>query len=283
MNDQRIKFFWDNKTFAGDFHLAGLERSYHSLDHPEEIAKVPRERRENRDYTDRYFTYKFNQLGFRSDELDSECDNRILFAGDSFALGEGVPLDRLWCYRYLQFVAQQTGKPLHYYNVGASGASSRRILRNVIAATTQYQFDKVIAIFAHWSRISVVVEAEWKMLIPTDFQPGFRRRMGGLDSKAMFKAVNEETLFVNWLQDILMCKMHCDSKGVPFHWFTWVNDLDPAVLPEALQDCMIPISTLPEHQPTQFTFARDGCHFGDAQNNLWYESLKLYFKDKNNG
>jgi len=49
--------------------------------------------KQSTDYTNIHIDYKWNSLGFRGPEPDYNAKNKILFAGGSFQLGCGVPLE----------------------------------------------------------------------------------------------------------------------------------------------------------------------------------------------
>ena len=83
-----------------------------------EFMTIPSRRRllEENGWDKTQFTYKFNSHGFRADEFSSE--DSIMFLGDSYVLGTGVPNEVTWTY----LVSQEL--KLCNFNLGISGGSN---------------------------------------------------------------------------------------------------------------------------------------------------------------
>lgn len=92
-----------------DWFLPDLEKSYESnLSHNYiELAK-------NNWISYVKFTYKFNEIGFRS---QSVYENNILVLGCSYTFGIGIPYDKIWAY----LIAEKIG--LNLLNFGIPGCS----------------------------------------------------------------------------------------------------------------------------------------------------------------
>jgi hypothetical protein len=72
-------------------------------------------------WIDSHFTYKFNSLGFRSEEFNS--DPSIMFLGCSYTFGIGLPVDKI----YPSLVSQTLN--LRCVNLGVPGGSSDTAFR----------------------------------------------------------------------------------------------------------------------------------------------------------
>jgi hypothetical protein len=72
---------------------------------------------EKNKWTERKFTYRFNNDGFRSNEFDSNKKS-ILFLGCSLTFGTGLPIEETYGYK----VADNLG--LEFYNLGLGGSSN---------------------------------------------------------------------------------------------------------------------------------------------------------------
>jgi len=83
-----------------------------------ELMSIPAKRKllEENGWDKNQFTYKFNSHGFRADEFSNR--DSIVFLGDSYVFGTGVPNDVTWTH----LVSQELG--LSNFNLGISGGSN---------------------------------------------------------------------------------------------------------------------------------------------------------------
>ena len=63
-------------------------------------------------YTEDDFFYKFNSLGFRSNEFDNTEDIKILYAGCSVTEGTGLPVNHIWASFLNDRISKETNKPI---------------------------------------------------------------------------------------------------------------------------------------------------------------------------
>lgn len=73
-------------------------------------------------WIDQKIEYKFNSLGFRSEELDPTQDS-VVFLGGSEVVSVGIPIE----HSFTNIVAKELG--LHCYNLGQSGGSNDTVYR----------------------------------------------------------------------------------------------------------------------------------------------------------
>ena len=101
--------------------MANQEVEWFSTDDQDIFNKImndPAKRKvlEENGWDKKQFTYKFNSHGFRSDEFSNE--DSIMFLGDSYVFGTGVPNEVTWTY----LVSQEL--KLRNFNLGISGGSN---------------------------------------------------------------------------------------------------------------------------------------------------------------
>ena len=97
--------------------------SDHKFKYDENLEKN-RDQLEKYNWIDRYFTYKFNSHGFRSEEFS--CDDSIMFFGCSHTVGIGLPLEDTWAYQ----IAQSVNLKRFNLSIGATGPDTAFRLAN---------------------------------------------------------------------------------------------------------------------------------------------------------
>lgn len=272
----QVRNFWDPTKLLPEVRTKANESFKHySNDDPVQVSKLPKEKINNRDYVDSGFEYTWNSDRWRCDEFDSPCDYRLLIAGDSFVLGEGVPLPNSWAYKLSEYFQKRLGVRVPYFGIGFVGAGSTRILRNIMAFTHQYPTDRVLAMLPACYRFSMAGVNGHNDFGFYDSQPSHRVTGQDFDSEPLYKALNDETFFIHWVQDILMMKMHCDNKGIPFNWTTWDQYVNIADLPEEIQACYI--ETHCREEIVKHRQARDGVHPGENYQLTTMKKLSKYY------
>ncbi len=112
------QYEWSGETYLDDFKNGYLTFQYCYANNP-------------RGFFDQNncVSHTFNSLGFREKELDYTKPKdtfRIIFLGDSFALGEGVVLDKIFVERLKAMLDQKkiNGKRVEIFNLGAAGRTT---------------------------------------------------------------------------------------------------------------------------------------------------------------
>jgi len=84
----------------------------------------------NNSYGINDITYKINENGFRSDSFDIVSEKRIIFLGCSMTAGIGLPLEHTWPYILLQYIKQDTGYDIPYWNLSQPGGGLDILVRH---------------------------------------------------------------------------------------------------------------------------------------------------------
>ena len=271
-----VRAFWDRTNLLPEVRtVANASFEHYSNDSPDRLRKLTMDVLNNRDYVDSGFEYKWNSDRWRCDEFDAPCDYRLLIVGDSFVLGEGVPLENSWAYKLSQYFQKRLGGSVPYFGIGFVGAGSTRILRNLMAFTSQYDTDRVFAMIPAYYRFSMSGMNHYNEFGFYDSQPSHRVMGNDFDSDPLYQALNDETFFIHWVQDILMMKMHCENNDIPFNWTTWDRYMQIEYLPQELQDCYV--ETHSNELIVEHRNARDGIHPGENYQLTTMKKLAAFY------
>lgn len=103
--------------------------------------------------------YRFNSLGFRSDEFLVEKPFRAFIFGESDAFGLGVNFDDIWTVRVARAKAAEAGfscAETCIMNFADSGASNAAIARTLVSQCAAVRPDLVLVQFAKDSRVELL-------------------------------------------------------------------------------------------------------------------------------
>jgi len=228
----------------------------------------------DRDYTKKTdFNYKLNKQGFRSaNNFDENYNYGLLFAGDSFTLGEGLPLEDLFSYKISKFFK------IPHLSLGYSGASSKKISLLILSYINNFRVDSVFALYPTFTRSNLLKSTSnnnYCFLNDTQINDNNYRKL--------YKVLGTETLIFNYVQDILLTKYYCDFKNIKFKWSTWDYDLTDKIkyFPNDLQNTFIPGTSYHDFRADLFgscnNKARDGMYPGKKYNECIFDILKKEF------
>lgn len=222
-----------------------------------------------RSFVDQEFTYNFNKQGYRSEnDYDIDYDYGFLIAGDSFVIGEGLPVHETWPYKFTQYLRSTTEKNIPHLALGWPGASAKRITYHIMCFVNNFKADRVLAMYPSLERFSIGRPDQYGILFE-DIQPGNKK------FKSHYRSLNSETLLINYIQDIATAYFFCESQNIPFNWMTWDKDLMNKYFdyfPEYLTNTNIDVSL-------EFSgkFARDGMHPGSSWHSALTDKLIDYY------
>lgn len=246
---------WNTKSFPVEHNAKpDTEFYYYSMDQPSKWeVKV------SRDYLNTKFTYKFNKQGFRSENnFDNDYDYGFLIAGDSFVIGEGVPIEETWAYRLTKKISKKSNIDLPHLSLGWPGASSKRITQNIMTFINNHNTNRVLAMYPIFER-QLFYNKENNFL--EDTQPNFSKY------KKFYRVINEETFINFYIQDIYMAQLYCENKNIHFNWTSWYFYIDDyiSMFPDYLKSTYIKLD-LSKYFPKDIKNqkARDGHHPGMA-------------------
>jgi|SRR5882762_226455 len=107
-------------------------------------------------------SYRFNSLGYRCPEFDTEALLRVVSIGCSYVFGEGLPQEVLFHERFAARLRTEVSKSVVNWNFGIAGASNDGIARLLSRAVPALNPDIVMVNFTHTARREYITAAgEW--------------------------------------------------------------------------------------------------------------------------
>ncbi len=214
---------------------------------------------------------KINSLGFRSDELTNDHNEKyhIIFLGDSNTFGEGLEKEEMWSkivYNHINSITPCSG----YFNLGLPGRSNLDMISNIYKYIKSY--GKPDVIFLHLTELS---------------------RFYGFDPirktacTVKYDKGNYEVIRLVMYDYYMMLEKYCKDNGILLISFTWdiekSDNFDSGF--ETVQqffknmnfETFVSIKSedmqkwlyLNNDNTDYFVIARDGSHYGLGYNLYW--------------
>jgi hypothetical protein len=268
-------------------------------------------------YTEDDFFYKFNSLGFRSNEFDNTEDIKILYAGCSVTEGTGLPVNHIWGSFLNDQISKETNKSIKFFSVARGGISIDTIVRYTYIAIehTGFKPDFVYLMLPSVLRRELIF-TEYGSVYTDSFIPGWPPLDPGKSSKTAAAYVHLDAL-INYRQsyndcfrNLLFMKHYLMSKNIKWAFSFWDDEFNPERVTSAIgiekdSDPSIPIELEDHYIKGGFTFdrhgivyntknfefifpqsiARDGAHWGPnshynfSKNAYQYLIKKDYFQE----
>jgi hypothetical protein len=178
--------------------------------------------------------YRFNSLGFRSDEFDPSARLKIFVAGCSYTFGLGIAAERTWPALLKKRLADKLGVPpdqANLQNFSQIGASNGYIARTIIRQCERVRPDLAVIAFTHRERIEYLA-------------PDVTRNLGLWDlddpdiaaaapSIRYFGLYNTESASLDLLKNMLMVQWAMARRKIPY-LMLWMNrtNIDQAPIGE---------------------------------------------------
>ncbi len=177
--------------------------------------------------------YERNSFGFRSDEFIDNPD--ILFAGDSFVFGTGIPLKYLWS----NLIAKEKG--VSHQNLGSPGGSVFIIVSNIFEYCRMYGNPKtLLCIFPDFYRFTRTKNYNYgynkydnnrfkkDQLTDTNYWDNIQHvRPEGMGPKVVKLPTEIENIlapdnaYFLSMTMINLLEQYCKSSGINLLWTTW--------------------------------------------------------------
>lgn len=114
---------FNNDLLPTDSETFGQTLKWYPIDTKENYNPI------NNAYGPDDITYQLNDNGFRSDSFDLQSEKRILFLGCSITFGIGLPVEHSWAHILLNFIRQETGYNIPYWNLSFPGCGLDTLVR----------------------------------------------------------------------------------------------------------------------------------------------------------
>lgn len=103
-------------------------------------------------YGEHDILYRFNSLGYRCPEFDTEADIRVLAIGCSYVMGSGLAQEHLFHERFAAQLRVNISRSVVSWNLGVCGASNDYIARLLLLAVPRLDPHIVLVNFTHLTR-----------------------------------------------------------------------------------------------------------------------------------
>ena len=180
--------------------------------------------------------YKLNLDGFRSDEF--EKNTSILFAGDSFTFGAGIPINYLWS----KIVADRFN--VNHINLGVPGSSVMSSVSNIFEYCRIYGNPKVIScLFPDFYRTFRIKNYHFgydkydfdkniiKSFSEDNYYDDIQHISPNLNIPKFIKLPTEiqnilqpDTAYYLSMNYISMLEQYCNSSNIKLIWSTWQEE-----------------------------------------------------------
>ncbi len=178
--------------------------------------------------------YKFNSLGYRSEEFNPKAKKYIYAVGCSHTLGTGIEYTNTYAYQFKRKIAQQFGlaeEEINLMNFSVGGTSNAAIVHTAIAQCNAYKPNILLCSFTHKSNQEILSEQKtWT------YRPGFERSAKNwirYPIRSVRKSIptilmnqipahNPINRFMDTFKHMLLLQYYCRSHDIPY-LFNWVN------------------------------------------------------------
>jgi hypothetical protein len=182
--------------------------------------------------TDRSGTksYRFNSLGFRSEEHDPDAAATIFVCGCSNAFGLGLNVEESWVHQFkLAYAAERGLNPsdVNLLNFSQGAASNDYITRTLLTQCAQVRPDLVIAQFSPMYRCESYVDGQpfcigtglwgisaWVrfLAVPWTMKSTVMRRIWRASGHA--RRYSPESGLADTLRNMLLLQFYCRANGI---------------------------------------------------------------------
>lgn len=178
---------------------------------------------------DKDITYKYNSLGFRSDEfIKDHRGEHVLFSGCSETEGVGGSLDSCWSYMTYQELKKEENLS-GFFNLSRYGWGYDVIISNIMTYIKNYgKPDKIFILFPNIGRfcqwrdskdesyeIFHYIGAMPNSVKVTGLEPGWKRQIS---------IETQRSLFINFTMIVKLFEEYCESNNIELIWSTWDPD-----------------------------------------------------------
>lgn len=217
-------------------------------------------------YRPESFEYVHNESGYRCDSFDFDSNDprhkNILFIGDSFTYGVGIPQEEIWAYRVLEAFRKRLPQyRFRYLNVGRGGRSLDYCVRMAYVFSKHMRIHKIVILAPHPARTELMMTGYG----PHDYIPNFisdetndKAREQLINWKAF--ADNPYFMAYNQNRNFALLESLCVSLKASFLVGSWINMTHwRSLLEKRFHRYLFPTHFVCD-PPTPGQYARDGFH-----------------------
>ncbi len=214
-----------SKTYVG-LHDATHIRTKEMLVQSWSALEPHQRNRSTYDFED--VVYRFNSLGFRSDEFVKRTNDptpTVLFSGCSFTEGFGVPDEHMWTRQFLNLAEGLVGKSPAHYNLGSSGWGIDRMVRAIHLLVHDCKFcpDYLLVLVPPINREELCVEDFNPKEYPgiySSYNTG-RNAIESVFVKQRNNCLRTRNLIIKLQQQMLLLHYICTTYNIKYLWGYW--------------------------------------------------------------
>jgi hypothetical protein len=162
---------------------------------------------------DKNISYKLNNYGHRSEDFNNLKGFNILFAGDSFTFGEGLPYMKNWSGYLFEKIKNKNKKLSSYQSLSYLGGSIELIINNIYKYCDEFgNPDVVFMLLPELCRHISWHRDEYYSIVPDKF----------------YNSIDKNNTIYRNYNIIRSLEIYCKSAGIKFIWSSWAdheNDL----------------------------------------------------------
>ena len=177
------------------------------------------------DENDKSIIYKYNSLGFRSDEFTKEHNGlHVLFSGCSETEGSGGNLEDLWSWMLYQKLLESHSLS-GFYNISRAGWGWQSIVSNLIQYIGEYGSpDYLFIMFPNIGR-----NIKWVKTDSKDQEIYHQEMVIPYSSKSEEDPLSRKPITIEFQRNILVNNIliiklfeeYCRSKNIKLYWSIW--------------------------------------------------------------
>jgi len=159
--------------------------------------------------------YEFNSFGYRGPEFVHEPDEAgVLFLGDSFTFGVGMPWEHLWISEVTRRLQQRWGVAIRPYNLAWS-ATGTDYTAMMIHQTVEVL--RPIAVFILWSYVDRMT---WfpDPRHQVHFIPEWKAEVHAESHAAYLQLASQSQGFFNFVRNFHLLHNRLSQLGIPYFW-----------------------------------------------------------------
>lgn len=197
------------------------------------------------------FDYKFNSVGFRSNEYDNTDSIKILYSGCSVTEGIGLPPEHIWSSFLNDKIATEVGKPVKLFSVARGGSSIDTIIRMVyISIESGFKPDCVKLLLPPPTRQEVLyIDSRYNMPSLYSFIPNYPPQVGS-DARLVYNHLihltNYKQRYHDCIRNLLLLKWYLLSKNINWSFSFWDNSFSNLVMADVMPEFTDLDTTIPK-------------------------------------
>ena len=174
-------------------------------------------------YPDPLISYKINNYGYRSDDIEKEnVSNNFIFSGCSNTFGIGVPIESIWAHQINEELGGEK-----FINLGMNSGSHKTIVFDIFRYIKNFGKPKgVFVLFPNMERhIGFNKDKDKNIFILV-----YRNPKGREDMQKCLDAIPEDVAFFEFYHTVMMLEDYLEALDIPLVWATWDKKLNQRIL-----------------------------------------------------